>query len=213
MKINYELKSKVLRENPDLLLKVKQSRLLEYAINQYQENGVVLRSLNAENRGVLRQTDLFIECAEKDLILEYFEAIKLNKAYYNRQTRLQKRVADMLLSGNCIFGTLNFNDETLNTTTEKERRVAVVRYLKSLGGRYIANIDFGKRNHREHYHFLMVIDYCDGKSWLKYGCTYFERVRNRNIESDKEKLSRYIAKLSNHAIKETTKRSALIYSR
>lgn len=213
MKVDYAFKAKVLRENVDLLKKAKQSNMLEYAISTFNENGVILRSLNAEEKGVLRKVDLFIECAENDLIREYFEAFKINDAYKHRQQRLQKRVADMLLSGQCVFGTLNFNDETLNTTTEKERRVIVVRYLKSLGGRYVANIDFGAKKHREHYHFLMVIDRCNKKDWLKYGCAYFERVRNRSIERDKTRLSKYISKLSNHAIKETTRRSALIYSR
>lgn len=211
--IDYVLKSKVLRENSDLLLKVKQSSLLEYAIYQYEVNGIVLRALNSENKGVLRKTDLFIECAEKDLIKEYFEAFKINKAYYYRQCRLNKRVETILLSGSCIFGTLTFTDKVLNETTEKERRVMVVRYLKSISNNYVANIDFGKKNHREHYHFLARCDLASNKEWLKYGACKFERVRNRNIENDKVRLSKYIAKLSNHAIKETTKRSALIYSR
>ena len=78
---------------------------------------------------------------------------------------------------------------------------------------YVANIDYGSKNKREHYHALINCDKVDFKSWRKYGNINAKRVRNKDIESDKTKLSKYIAKLSNHAIKETTKRSCLIYSR
>ena len=119
----------------------------------------------------------------------------------------------MLLNGSCIFLTLTFNDDTLRNTTEKQRRVAVSRYLKQYGCMYVANIDYGSKNKREHYHALINCDKVDFKSWRKYGNINAKRVRNKDIESDKNKLSKYIAKLSNHAIKETTKRSCLIYSR
>jgi hypothetical protein len=78
---------------------------------------------------------------------------------------------------------------------------------------YVANIDYGAKNKREHYHALINCDKIDFSNWRKYGNINAERVKNKDIESDKIKLSKYIAKLSNHAIKETTKRSCLIYSR
>ena len=112
-----------------------------------------------------------------------------------------------------MFLTLTFNDETLRDTTDKERRVLVSRYLKSFGCSYVANVDYGKENHREHYHAVINTDRIDYSSWHKYGAIDGEKIRNRNIQSDKTRLAKYICKLSNHAIKETTKRSSLIYSR
>ena len=144
---------------------------------------------------------------------ELKECEKINHAYYERIKRLKNRVASILLNGSCIFLTLTFNDDTLRNTTEKQRRVAVSRYLKQYGCMYVANIDYGSKNKREHYHALINCDKVDFKSWRKYGNINAKRVRNKDIESDKTKLSKYIAKLSNHAIKETTKRSCLIYSR
>lgn len=214
-KINYEFKAKVLREHSELLTRYKQSRLLDYAINEYNDNGVVFKILkNSEIKGVLPSNELFSECAEKDLILEYFEAKKITLATFKRSQRLRKRVESMLLEGKCLFVTLTFRDDVLESTSPKERRVRVTRYLKQCGGRYVANIDFSPDMDREHYHCLICNNHIDMDIWDKQnGFVFVERVRNRNIDRDKKRLSMYIAKLSNHAIKETTKRSALIYSR
>ena len=95
---------------------------------------------------------------------------------------------------------------------KETRRKYVSRCLKKYNTLYVANIDFGKKNGREHYHAVISIDKVDNKDWL-YGDIDFKRVRNKNIEEDKKRLSKYIAKLSNHAIKETTKRCCLLYSR
>lgn len=157
--------------------------------------------------------DLYSYCAENGLLNELKECMKINNAEYERTKRLKNRVATMLLSGSCCFITLTFNDDTLSNTTEKQRRVAVSRYLKQYGCLYVANIDYGAKNKREHYHALINCDKIDFSAWRKYGNINAERVRNKDFESDKTKLSKYIAKLSNHAIKETTKRSCLIYSR
>ena len=127
--------------------------------------------------------------------------------------KIKERIEYMLLNGSCIFLTLTFNDETLNNSTSEDRRRFVRRYLKSFNCPYVANIDFGNKNHREHYHAIINADCIDYSNWRKYGNINGERIRNRNIKSDKTKLAKYICKLSNHAIKETTKRSALIYSR
>lgn len=120
----------------------------------------------------------------------------------------------MLLNGSCIFLTLTFRDDVIKETNANTRRVAVRRYLKQYNCMYVANIDFGddeRYTHREHYHALINCNKVDYKSWT-YGNIDFERVRFKNSDTT-TKLSKYICKLSNHAIKETTKRSSLIYSR
>lgn len=162
-----------------------------------------------------------------DLLMSYNyndikEARKINKASYSRVKRLKERVTGMLTSGHCVFCTFNFNDEILSTTTSETRRKYVTRHLKSFNCQYIANIDFGNDNEyidrkgnkrkgtsREHYHALICIDKLPMK-W-SYGFEFLEHVRIKN--STDVKLSKYISKLTNHAIKETTKRYAVIYSR
>lgn len=151
------------------------------------------------------------------------EARKINKASWQRVKRLRERIADMLTSP-CVFITLNFSDATLNQYSDEERRKIVTRYLKQFNCKYVANRDFGsdkeyidrhgrkrKGTKREHYHALVQIERMKDLGWSKYGKQLREKVRledNTNI-----RLAKYISKLTNHAIKETTKRSALIYSR
>lgn len=162
-----------------------------------------------------------------DLLMSYdykaiSEARKINKASYGRVKRLRERVADMLTNGHCIFATFNFSDDVLNNTSADTRKQYVRKYLKSFNCQYIANIDFGtdkeytdrkgikrKGTSREHYHALVRIDKLP-MTW-QYGYSFLEHVRIK--DKTDIKLSKYISKLSNHAIKETTKRCCLIYSR
>ena len=137
------------------------------------------------------------------------EARRINHASRARINRLKKRIASMLKNGECLFLTLTFTDEVLAKTTEDTRRQAVRRYLKSFGVPYVANIDFGKKNGREHYHAVIQTYHVDYAAYT-YGAINGERIRS--VE-DYVKLSKYVAKLTNHAIKETNKRQVIIYSK
>lgn len=211
--IDYAFKSYVLNEHKELFKRVKKSKLYEFKISQYYDNGEITPFLERLSNETMRFNDLLVECVDNGLKREFNEVIKIDNANYHRVKRLKDRVAKMLNKGKCIFLTLTFNDLTLANTTAKERRVAVVRYLKTFKTDYLANIDFGANNHREHYHALIVADKVNYSKWNKYGNINGQKVRLKDIDNDKTKLSKYIAKLSNHAIKETTKRNALIYSR
>lgn len=212
MKTDYNYKSYVLKEHNDLLIKARKSTLVDYARQQLNENGVVSAFLE-RFRDYQSYDELYHYCRENNLSRELKECMKINYASYKRSLRLKDRIETMLLNGSCIFLTLTFNDETLNNSSAEERRRYVRRYLKLFGCPYVANIDFGSRKHREHYHAIINANSIDFSAWQKYGNINAERIRNRNIDKDKAKLAKYICKLSNHAIKETTKRSALIYSR
>lgn len=147
--------------------------------------------------------------------LFYDEACKINRATFVRNTRLKKRIEQMLNSGTCLFLTLTFRDDCLNSTNAETRKKYVLRFFRQFNTFYIANIDFGKKNGREHYHAVLLADEIDYHLW-EYGAISGERVRyNKDDHSDAsaERLARYTNKLVNHAIKETTKRQALIYSR
>lgn len=211
--IDYAFKSYVLREHSDLLQKAKKSTLVDYAINELNENGIILPILRHNKGDLMNVNELYDYCNENGLLKEFRECFKINTASYKRTKRLKERIESMLLNGACLFLTLTFNDDTLNNTTLKERRVAVSRYLKSFNCPYVANIDYGAKNHREHYHAIINIDKVNYALWNKYGAINGEKIRNKDIKSDKTKLAKYICKLTNHAIKETTQRSSLIYSR
>lgn len=137
-----------------------------------------------------------------------------------RTSRLRKRISQMLAFP-CLFLTLTFTDKTLDNTSKDTRRRYVINYLKSFDSYYIANIDFGRKNEREHYHAIICSDKIDYSSWHKYGAIKGEKVRN-NLSIDdfgvisnesNERIAKYINKLTNHAIKETTKANRIIYSR
>ena len=139
------------------------------------------------------------------------EARLINSASYKRMTRLKDRIRQYLLSGQCIWLTLTFSDDTLSKTSEETRRKYVSRFLKSQSNCYIANIDYGSQNEREHYHAVVVGDFVDMKPWKKYGFALTERIKNH--DKTPVKLAKYVSKLTNHAIKETTRRCCYIYSR
>lgn len=137
------------------------------------------------------------------------EARRINHASRARIQRLKRRIAAMLKNGECLFLTLTFTDEVLRKTTEDTRRQAVRRYLKSFGVPYVANIDYGKKNGREHYHAVIQTEHVDYSAYT-YGAINGEKIHSAE---DYVKLSKYVAKLTNHAIKQTNKRQVIIYSK
>lgn len=136
------------------------------------------------------------------------EADRINHATFERVRRLRLRVTS-IISYPSLFLTLTFTNKVLRSTSKQTRRRYVSRFLRSISINYVANIDYGKKKGREHYHALVQVDSIDHTLW-SYGAINFERVYNEST-LDSERLSSYIAKLTNHAIKKTTKREHLIY--
>lgn len=215
--IDYAYKSYVLKNHSELLKRQKRASLYDYSKSVCLEQGIVLYSLKTKKVEYHEDYEHLIGyCLDNNLLKELIECRKINHAERERTKRLKERVEKMLLGGQCLFLTLTFTDVTLANTTPKQRRVAVTRYLKQFESPYIANIDFGvdkTKTMREHYHAIIQCEKIDFEGWRQFGNINAERIRNRNIQNDKTKLSKYIAKLSNHAIKENARRSSLIYSR
>lgn len=208
-KPDYELKSKILKEYKNLDLYNKcQKVLYKFSYGQtvtYEE---------------FEQAGLTLRMLEKNNPREYKEYSRISHAKSQRVRKLKKRIFDMIYKNECLFLTLTFDNYSMEHNSADSRRQAVRRFLNSLGVPYVANIDFGKKNHREHYHAVVETGRIDYHLW-KYGAINGLKIRN-DIKYDDdgvitsesvEKISRYVAKLTNHAIKETTKRSAIIYSR
>lgn len=141
---------------------------------------------------------------------QFHECVKLynaNKALYRR---LRRRVSE-LIKEPCLFLTIDFSNKDLSSTTLQDRRVIICRYLKSQCNNYVANIDFGDKNGREHYHAIVQADFIDIHKFELEGWVKYERVWTENDSA--ERLSHYITKLTRHAIKNTTQRYKVIYSR
>lgn len=150
----------------------------------------------------------FVDCYSIDM---FNLADKINNNFYKRKSRLRNRITKMLENGNCLFITFTFNDIILNTTTYDIRRRYVREFLKSYSDYYIANIDFGEKKGREHYHAILLADKVNHKSW-RYGSINFKKVKTdkKSIEA----VTLYVNKMSSHALKKTTGNNfPLIYSR
>lgn len=163
-----------------------------------------------------------------DIPTEYIQvANQILNNEYQRIKRVSKRikqyiaVSDVTNNAYIYFVTLTFNDKVLEKTKENIRRKYVQKFLNSICLSYVANIDFGKKNEREHYHAVIIanekLNYkLMKKLWLDTlndkndNKLKFEIVKKNNTSSIK--LSKYINKLSNHAMKDTTTQYCL-YSR
>lgn len=130
-----------------------------------------------------------------------------------RKCRIKSKIDRFCVGKRSIFATITFTDAVLASTTEEQRRRYVRRYLKRYADVYVANIDYGSKNEREHYHaFIFCLDPkgLDLKKW-KYGSIDVERVRP--AANGSERMSKYISKLTNHALKDHGKMPRMIFSR
>lgn len=138
----------------------------------------------------------------------------INKAKRERSKRLSKKIDKMLVVGDCVFLTLTFKPEVLESTSEATRKRYVTRYLKTQSDHYCANIDYGKENEREHYHAVVFGNSVDMTPWTdKYGFAFAERIKYNGDVSTSDKLAKYVSKLTNHAIKNTARNNKVIYSK
>lgn len=187
----------------DLLQReVSKSFYADYCRNAW---GLVARSKYS-----VEQAQGIREQMEEDCPKEWKEAERINDAYFHRVKRLKHRISDMLKSGDCLFLTFTFTNYILLTTNADTRRQKVRRYLSQYNCPYVANIDFGKKYGREHYHAIIQCDKVDF-SLYNYGALNGQKITNQG--DDIVRLAKYISKLTNHAIKKTTKQNYIIYSR
>lgn len=106
-----------------------------------------------------------------------------------------------------IFITLTFNNDALSRSNKQSRRDAVRKYLKSQCVDYVANIDYGAKNGREHYHAVALVNgSVDYSKWHNYGAIKGELVPTMFKDESKRhnRLAYYINKLSLHALKDCT---------
>lgn len=197
--IDYELKSKVIGSK--LLKTYKKWSKSNYDFAYNPETKITIKELRKinEHASFLHKQDpvLWKECQ------------RVSNSQCKRSKRLRDRISLMLELGNCIFLTLTF-DSCLSRTTEESRKDYVNKFFSNFDTLYIANQDFGKRKGREHYHAIILADKIDYHLWT-HGT--IKGLKVRTTEDDKKRLSKYISKLTNHAIKKTNKRQVIIYSR
>ena len=213
--LNYKLLSKeqkqllkqIILENK-LHCEVGDLSLKSYRLYQREVNGLYYPSLkNYSFEKLIKEKETFIKKYGNTTLKI---ANNLNHASYKRVARLKERIKEAVESGSAYFITITFNPTTLENTNEQTRRKYVSRWLKSLTPFYVANIDYGEKNGREHYHAVITSDTRPPKSW-NYG--FIDILKVNTTETDTKRVSKYISKLTNHAIKHTTKSKRIIYSR
>lgn len=203
-KYSNEFKRKVLENRLDR--QVARDKRLSYKesfrwleINEYGEmDFVMINNIYGE---------FMKECKKKP---ELDCALRLNESKYRKAKRVRSKIEDLVLTGQAIFITLTFTDSTLAKTTEITRRRYVARYLKENCSNYVANIDYGGKKGREHYHALVSND-IDLTKWHKLGAIQVERVKTS--DTDAKRVALYVSKLTNHALKLHEVAPRLIYSR
>jgi hypothetical protein len=132
----------------------------------------------------------------------------LNHARYKRKKRIKNKIEKLVLDGNSSFITLTFNDKVIDATSEITRRRYVSRWCKANSDFYVSNIDYGDKTHREHYHAVLRVG--TYSSW-NYGFMSKKQIRSKS--KDLEKISKYVSKLTNHAMKKSGKLKRIIYSK
>ena len=140
--------------------------------------------------------------------VEFFICQRIVNNYMHKRTRLRKFITEML-KNDCLYLTCTFTEDVLNNTSVDTRRVYIRRFLSKFKTNAVANIDFGDKKEREHYHAIIELPFINHTDY-KYGNLDFERVTNNGVSQNK--LSTYITKLTYHALKDSTKnKSSLIY--
>lgn len=228
-RVDYELKATIFEHYAYELKCVRKYRYWQYLLEHEEELQIFLSTLDDKQRLMWQEYVIIATKLEYECPSLYKEMIKIVNADRQRRLRLKNRISRILEKGNAYFVTLTFNDDVLANTQPHIRRKYASELIRDISNDYVGNIDFGKKNGREHYHFVLHTDTFnnleykktrDGyissyavsiDSWSKNGLYFIKQCGNS--DSDSTALAKYTTKLTNHAIKETTKRNALIYSR
>lgn len=125
----------------------------------------------------------------------------LNKSYQRRDSRLKKRIEQMLEQEHTYFITFTiapkYYDLKYNTYLRKIK--------EALGGAsaWVVNSDYGNINERLHFHcvatFNSQLDYNILNNIYKYGSINFKAIYNTNEKA----LREYLNKTFNHTVKQT----------
>ena len=179
----------------------KKLRLIIYKINY-------LAPTEEERNRLINEYFVWFDYAEEEGI-QLEQGIRLFENYRKRTKRLRKRITKIIQSDS-LFLTFTFTDEVLQNTTQDTRQQYVRRFLNTISSNYVANIDFGKTNGREHYHAVCIVSgKIDYTSW-QHGALNGVKVRS---SSNPLALAKYINKFVHHATKDSTCKSKIIYSR
>lgn len=210
----------MITDNGARLTDEQRTNLKRYALLQKDPknyNSVYRLSFRAfEENNFTLATDLITALTNQANSIHPHYLNVVNSLIRSRQRKaknLKEKIQFQLEQGTAYFITLTFSDDTLKNTNESTRRKYVTRLLKSISSHYVANIDYGKKKGREHYHAVSNAPITPDL-WL-YGLTWCQEIGK--TDSTAVSIGKYITKLTNHALKDTTNGRSrfrtVIYSR
>lgn len=177
-------------------------------LDSLSDDEFVYTFLNMFNKDI----NLSSVCPYQRVIYEQLNPIMVSmlqrrsNAFQERKRRIQNRIDFMLANGDCIFVTLTLADDSYSFRYVRGR---VTEFLRKFDF-YVANADWGKLNGRLHYHAVIMTEHINHNDW-PLGLINFKRIYVS--EKSSKKLAKYVAKLTNHAVKESVKGSKCIYSK
>lgn len=138
------------------------------------------------------------------------------KSRYNKVSRVKKRFLYLALRYKYLyFVTFTFDDKFIKKCDRtKKDLIKDTLYNFDDDIKYIINIDYGSKNEREHYHGIIATN--SNLNFVNYMIlsypfiSYTEKIRLNSCSV--KKIPKYINKLSNHACKDTTKNSRVLYN-
>lgn len=135
-------------------------------------------------------------------------------ARYMKVSRVKKRLVYLFSRYNYLwFCTFTFNDNLLNKC-ERTKRDTIKLVLNNLDFKYILNVDYGTKTERQHFHCVVATNFdLDLNLFIKkyYPCFCLAQKIDLN-EKSVSCVSKYINKLTNHSIKESTKKQRIVYN-
>lgn len=141
---------------------------------------------------------------------------KILNARYHKVSRIKKRFLYLFHRYKYLyFCTFTLDNYYINCS-DRTRKDLIKDSLYSFDDdiKYIINVDFGKKTERLHYHGIIATNSdLDLNIFLKltYPCfSYSERIR---LDPNSiRKIPKYINKLSNHAVKDSTRNFRTLYN-
>lgn len=126
----------------------------------------------------------------------------LNKSYKKMNTRLKKRLENLLKKDYVYFITFTIAPEHYNELDYNKYLRKIKEALKSASG-WVCNSDYGSENERLHFHavasFKGQLDYTTILKIYTYGAVNFKPIYSKDEKSIRE----YLMKTLNHATKQS----------
>lgn len=138
------------------------------------------------------------------------------KARYMKVSRIKKRLIYLLTRYDFIyFVTFTFDDKLINRC-DRTKRDLIKSSLLSFDEhiKFILNIDYGKKTEREHYHCICATNNgsCLGTHLNNTYPSFTKTELCHKKSSDLKRLSKYINKLTNHSLKDSTRNKRIYFN-